>query len=144
MKILLAIDGSPHSEAAVRELAGRPWPPKSTVRILIAVPAYAPPAVEFALTGETAGEIQHDHAKVAEDLATRVAESLQRTALSIETMVKPGDPRRVIVDEARAWGADLIIMGSHGHTAIERWLIGSVAQSVVAHAPCSVEVVRRP
>jgi len=56
--------------------------------------------------------------------------------------VRHGDPRRVIVDQAREWGADLIIIGARGHSALERWLIGSVAQNVVAHAPCSVEVVR--
>jgi nucleotide-binding universal stress UspA family protein len=53
-----------------------------------------------------------------------------------------GDPRSVIVDEAQAWQADLIVLGSHGYTGIKKWLLGSVAQSVVSHAPCSVEVVR--
>ena len=48
----------------------------------------------------------------------------------------------VIVDEAENWKADLIVVGSHGYTGIKKWLLGSVAQSVVSHAPCSVEVVR--
>ena len=144
MKILLAFDGSEHSEAAARELAGRPWPPDSTVRILTAVRAYVPSAVEFVSTGETADQIQDDHVQSARELAETVAESLQVTGLRIETVVKKGDPRRLIVDEAKLWGADLIVMGACGHTAFERWLIGSVAQSVVTHAPCSVELVRRP
>lgn len=144
MKILLAIDGSEHSEAAVRELAGRPWPRDSTVRILTAVRAYVPSAVEFVSTGETADQIQDDHVKSARELVEGVAASLQVTGLRIETVVKKGDPRRLIVDEAKSWGADLIVMGACGHTAFERWLIGSVAQSVVAHAPCSIELVRRP
>lgn len=144
MKILLAFDGSEPSEAAAREIAGRPWPPNSVVCILTAVRAYIPSAVEFVSTGETADQIQDDHTKSARDLAETVAESLQVTGLRVETVVKKGDPRRLIVDEAKSWGADLIIMGACGHTAFERWLIGSVAQSVVAHAPCSVELVRRP
>jgi nucleotide-binding universal stress UspA family protein len=56
--------------------------------------------------------------------------------------VRQGDPRTVIIDEAKAWSADLIVVGSHGYTGIKRLLLGSVAQSVVSHAPCSVEVVR--
>ena len=49
---------------------------------------------------------------------------------------------RRFVDEATEWPADLIVLGSHGYTGLKRWLLGSVAQSVVAHASCSVEVVR--
>jgi hypothetical protein len=41
-------------------------------------------------------------------------------------------------------GADLIVVGSHGYRALERFLLGSVSQSVVSHAACSVEVVRCP
>jgi nucleotide-binding universal stress UspA family protein len=49
-----------------------------------------------------------------------------------------------IVDEASSFGADLIALGSHGRTGIKRWIIGSVAEYVVRHAPCSIEVVRSP
>ena len=56
--------------------------------------------------------------------------------------MRDGDPRTVIVDEAKEWSADLIVMGSHGYTGLKRLLLGSVAHSVVSHAPCSVEVVR--
>jgi nucleotide-binding universal stress UspA family protein len=58
-------------------------------------------------------------------------------------VVRRGDPRSVILEEAKEWDADLIVVGSHGYTGIKRLLLGSVAQSVVSHAPCSVEVVRQ-
>jgi len=45
--------------------------------------------------------------------------------------------------QADEWGADLIVVGSHGRTGVKRWLLGSVAGAIVSHAPCSVEVVRR-
>jgi nucleotide-binding universal stress UspA family protein len=48
----------------------------------------------------------------------------------------------MILDEAERWGADLIVVGSHGYRAWERFLLGSVSQAVVSHAKCSVEVVR--
>jgi len=63
--------------------------------------------------------------------------------ISAETAVREGDPRSAIVDEADEWGADLVVIGSHGRTGVTRWLLGSVAGAIVSHAPCSVEVVRR-
>ena len=58
------------------------------------------------------------------------------------TEVLTGSPKRVIVEETEKWGADLIVLGSHGYRSWERLLLGSVSQAVVAHAECSVEVVR--
>jgi nucleotide-binding universal stress UspA family protein len=54
-----------------------------------------------------------------------------------------GDPRSFILDTAKAWGADLIVLGSHGRHGWDRLLMGSVAESVAFHAHCSVEVIRR-
>ena len=143
MNILLAVDGSADSQLAVREVAERPWPATSTVRVLTAVARrYQPPMVELVSSGETPAEVRAEHVQAAEELTRTVAESLKSTGLTIETTVREGDPRRVIVDEARQWPADLIILGARGHSALERWLIGSVAQAVVAHAHCSVEVIR--
>ncbi|MBI3491883.1 MAG: universal stress protein [Acidobacteria bacterium] len=144
MKILLAVDDSSHSQDVVAEVLARPWPSDSSIRVLTAIADYPPTAVEFVLAGETAGTIQDERVETAKELTSRIAESLKRTGLTIDTVVRHADARAAIVDEAKEWGADLIVMGSHGHTGVKRWLIGSVAQSVVAHAPCSVEVVRRP
>lgn len=60
----------------------------------------------------------------------------------LTTMVIQGSPKQAIVEEAETWGADLIIMGSHGYGFWQRALLGSVSSSVVHHAPCSVLVVR--
>ena len=71
------------------------------------------------------------------------AGSLQENGLTVEMVVRDGDPRSVIVDEAKEWSANLVVVGSHGYTGVKRWLLGSVAHSIVSHAPCSVEVVRK-
>lgn len=62
--------------------------------------------------------------------------------LSADAVLVPGPPRTVILDEAESWGADLIVLGSHGYSGWQRFLLGSVSHAVVSHAKCSVEVVR--
>jgi nucleotide-binding universal stress UspA family protein len=143
MRILLAIDGSPHSRAAVDEVARRPWPSNSTVRVMSVIQPYTPPATEFVLAGATLEDMRQQQASPAEQIAKRAVDALTPTGLATETALREGDPRSAIVDEAEEWGADLIVVGSHGRTGLSRWLLGSVAQAVVGHAPCSVEVVRQ-
>ena len=143
MKVLLPVDGSPYSEEAVRSFKERPWPANSIVRLLAAVEFVTPPIGEVVYTGGDMDRTREDMKKVAEELVARTAASLKNSGLTIETAVREGDPRNVIVEEAEQWGADLIVMGTHGYTGLKRLLLGSVAQAVVAHAPCSVEVVRK-
>ena len=51
-------------------------------------------------------------------------------------------PKQIILDEAKQWGADLIVLGSHGHRGINRFLLGSISEAVAMHAECSVELIR--
>jgi nucleotide-binding universal stress UspA family protein len=143
MKILLAVDGSPHSGYAVEEVAARPWPPRTVVRVLSTVESVTPPAAELWYDASGSIErIRHEMTIQAERLTHEYAETLRTSGLAAETAVRYGDARSAIVDEAKEWDADLIVVGSHGHKGLRRWLLGSVALSVVGHAPCSVEVVR--
>jgi nucleotide-binding universal stress UspA family protein len=144
MKILLAVDDSPYSEAAIEGVASRPWPPGTIIRLLSAVEHIVPPAAE--LWYDAGGSLERARQELTshyEKLITRAADQLRAKGMTVETVVRDGDPRSVIVDEAKDWSADLIVVGSHGHTGLTRWLLGSVAQSVTSHAPCSVEVVRK-
>jgi nucleotide-binding universal stress UspA family protein len=61
---------------------------------------------------------------------------------NVSEEVISGSPQRAIVERAKEWGADLIVLGSHGYGFWSRALLGSVSTSVVNHAPCSVLVVR--
>ena len=143
MRILLAIDGSEPSEAAARMLSARPWPKGSVIRVLSVVPDDFPAVPEVALN-PVYQQIALDHTREAEKLVVRVGDSLRSSGLTVETAVRHGDPRAEIIDDAASFGADLLVVGSHGRTGIERWIIGSVAEYVVRHAPCSVEVTRSP
>ena len=144
MKILLAVDESPCSEEAIKEVAARTWPPDTTVRVLHVVGKFVPPAAELWYDAGGNLERAREEVKTREaEMLDGVAEKLRSSGLTVETMVRDGDPRTRIVDEAREWSADLIVVGSHGYTGLKRLLLGSVAQAVVDHAPCSVKVVHK-
>jgi nucleotide-binding universal stress UspA family protein len=143
MKILLAVDDSKYSAAAIKEVAERTWPPKTSVRVLSVVQPVPPPAAELWYDASGVPErIEKELRNRAAGLTKKAASKLGHS-LKVESVVLVGDPRSVIVDEARKQSVDLIVMGSHGYTGLKRLLLGSVASYVVSHAPCSVEVVRK-
>lgn len=146
MKILLAIDGSPCSDAAVEEVSRRPWPNGSSIKVLTAFELPTPPTPEaWALPVNYFGEmdmaLRKQAQNVVEQAITKLKPKVDKTT-SLDAQIVPGSPRTAILDEAESWGADLIVVGSHGYRAWERFLLGSVSQGVVSHAKCSVEVVR--
>jgi nucleotide-binding universal stress UspA family protein len=91
-------------------------------------------------------EVQKNQQSRANRTAEAAASELKQAnpRLAVEAIAVSGDPRDVIVQKASDWNADLIVLGSHGRTGLQRWLLGSVAESVVRHAPCSVQVARAP
>lgn len=144
MKILLAIDGSTYSKAAVNELVSRPWPAGTEVHILSVAhptPYFPDPLLVGAATHFDS--LKDEHERAARTITEAAAEVARRAPdLRVTTNVLEGSPKKLIVEEAERWGSDLIIMGSHGYGPVGRFLLGSVAQAVSAHAPCTVEIVR--
>jgi len=68
---------------------------------------------------------------------------LRQSELKVLTEIRKGDPKRLLVEAAKEWGADCIFVGSIGFgNPFECFVLGSVSASVAARAPCSVEVVR--
>ena len=147
MRILLPVDGSSFSDAAVNEVASRPWPASSEIRIVTAYQMPMTPTPEvWALPDEyfeTFERAAREQAQAIVDAAlARIAIALDKS-LTLTGEILAGPPRETILDEADRWKADLIVMGSHGYGAWHRLFLGSVSQAVVAHAKCSVEVVHR-
>jgi nucleotide-binding universal stress UspA family protein len=69
---------------------------------------------------------------------------LRATGLEVqEPVMRMGDPKRLVVDEANAWSADCIFVGARGLSRMQRVLLGSVSGAVAARATCSVEVIRK-
>ncbi len=143
MKILIAIDGSDFSDTVLKSVIARPWPADSEVMVLnvIEPPSLlmgremAGPDPEF----EAVWNALQDRAK---DVVLKAAEKLHVAKFNVSTKLVEGNPKSQIIDVANEWHADMIILGSHGHTGLSRFLIGSVSQDVVRHAHCSVEIIR--
>jgi nucleotide-binding universal stress UspA family protein len=145
MKILVAYDGSASADAAVEEVLRRSWPAGSEVRLVTAVqcPLVAPASGGVEVYGplwEQARAVQRDqaHRRLQEVLKRFKARSDLKTSFEVREEGVKG----ALLDVIRRWGADLLMVGSQGTTAMGRLFVGSVCHAMVSHAPCNVEVVR--
>lgn len=146
MKILIATDDSEHSRDAVEEFAARPLPPGAEVRIISVYADTTSIRTEpMGALREYYREVEQNALTSARQAAEHAAKILLRSHPALPVTIKAieGEPKTAILDEAEAFGADLIVVGSHGYGAVKRFLLGSVAQAVALHANCSVEIVRK-
>ncbi len=144
LRLLVGIDGSCNAEAAAHAVVARAWPAGSTMRLVTALAARMGTALAFMhLPGARSTEARDEDergwmSKRVEDMAT----PLRMRGLTISSVIKEGDPKHVLLDEAEHWGADCLFVGARGLSRVERFLLGSVSAAVAARAQCSVEVVR--
>ena len=142
VRLLVGIDGSLHSKAAVEAIAKRRWPAETQVRLLTVVDTVMAlgdkdePEVKWLEVGDK------DKWDDVRALFEPEAERLRATGLTAEVVIRSGHPTRVLLDEADSWSAHCIFAGAKGVRGIERLLLGSVSAAVAARAHCSVEVVR--
>jgi nucleotide-binding universal stress UspA family protein len=148
MRVLVPIDGSEASIAAVHEVAHCPWPPGSTIELLYAIhsrlpviPDFPPWAVTIAAAHGESIRMQTQHAPEVLAAAARHLETHQRQT-TVLTKTVEGVPKQQILREAIALAADRIVLGSHGRGRAQRTVLGSTAAAVAAEAPCTVQVVR--
>ena len=147
MRVLLAVDGSACSEAAVQMVADRFRPEGTHVKVIHAVEWMheMPLCFQYAYgtsAGEDVAECRNNSFERARLLVGRIAAQLEFRGFHTSVLTPDADPRHAILETATDWPADLIVMGSHGRRGIERMFLGSLAESVMRHAPCSVEIVR--
>ena len=147
MNALLAIDESNHSDEVIRNVCERFSPQTTSIRLLHVVewPKGLMTPFSFAEGPSAAACVLgvHDAMRGAgRELLKRAETRLRDAGFEVASRLDEGDVRQVILDEAAEWPADLLVLGSHGRTGLDRFLLGSVSESVVRHAPCSVEIVR--
>lgn len=142
MRILLAIDGSSCSDAAVNEVIRWHWPPQSAVRLITVDAPLAPSMAQGSPSAfdEVVNLQRTEMAKWLLDASKRLAQ--QAPSLRVSSAILSGWPKEVIVNEAERYGADVVVVGSHGYGPIRRFFLGSVSLFVAHHAPCSVLIVR--
>lgn len=143
MKIILAIDDSKYSQLATDAVVKGVWPSGSQIKVLASVVAITPPNAEIWVdAGHSLETAQSKLSEQAKKTARTIACRLRDLGFNAEPSVLHGDPRAVIVDAAREWDADLIVMGAPAQKGVARFFLGGVAEAVMDHAPCPVEVVR--
>ena len=145
MKILLAVDDSKFSEAATQAVLAQARPEDTEVRVL-SVTEPSPVRTDSGNKGYYAAiDASFEEAtKRSQAVVTKTAELLRSKGFKVISSAPAGmaDPKSKIIDVAAEWDADLIVLGSHGRSGLSRFLMGSVSETVVRHAPCSVEIIR--
>jgi len=151
MKLLIAYDGSDCAAAAVHDLRRAGLPPETEALVLSVADVWLPPqgADEDGTPAPIAVQRGRKQAAEAFKAAYQLAESGcelvhgQFPAWETRAEAAADSPAWAIIKRASEWPTDLILVGSQGHSALHRAMLGSVSQKVVNEAPCSVRVARR-
>lgn len=143
MKILVAVDDSPHSERAVRFVARMRWPAGSRVIVVnVMTPVLTPPAAGGESGVPLLIEVSEEQRQQGRDVTCRAEAELRESGIATESRLPTGDPRDALLRLVAEERADLLVMGSHGRTGFAKLLLGSVSSHAVTHAHCSVLVVK--
>ena len=135
-RILVAMDRSKYSEKAFDQAISIAKICKSILFVVSVVDLY-PEVKALVLALEEKGKVL----KGTKDFLEGVKAKAKKEKIPCETIVHIGrQPHEFIIQEAKEKNIDLIVMGTHGRTGLDKLLIGSVAERVVGHAPCAVMV----
>lgn len=136
-RVLMAVEGRDDASHIQSWLSAHPFRNPVTLTILSVVPVLAmvEPTV---MTGYQSWS--EEHRRQAEQIVRDIAQSLGGKHFTVTTEVRSGDPVTVVCDAAQ--GYDLVVVGSHGRTGVDRFLLGSVSHGIVHRAGCSVLVIR--
>lgn len=156
-RILIGYDGSECANAALDDLTHAGLPDKAEAQILSIAEVWLPPPppssyeiVEQAKQATSPADLQHRFTKgcaaardaltLAEAARDRVRANFPNWKVTAESLC--GSPAWELVARADQWKPDLIVVGSHGRTALGRFVLGSVSQRVLTEARCSVRIAR--
>jgi Universal stress protein UspA and related nucleotide-binding proteins len=141
MNILISLDGSESSQRAIDFILQRPWLDRDHFLIVSVVEPDKTEGKEAAAPTKISEVYFGACEKILSKAHDAVKEKLPKN--KIETRILTGPVKDTIVECARKFAADLIVMGSQGRRGINRLIIGSVAEAVLREAPCSVQIVRK-
>ena len=148
LTVMLAVDGSSYSDTEATLVAGITWPAETAVRVLSVVRGRLPleglSAETQRVVDESLADLRRQEWAAAETLAAQVADRLRAHDLTVETQVREGRPAAVILEQAGALAADLIVIGAKGLSAPDQFRLGATAHKLAHYADCPVLVVRPP
>jgi len=147
MKVLIPVQDGVFGDAIIEMITNHKWPVDTQFKLFN--------VVEYTTYGEMIGEMHccDSTQKVYAERETMAKELLDQYSRQIDfalpgafvqQKIQCGIPKEMILDEAEAWGADMIVMGSHARKGLSRFLLGSVSMAVLSQAPCSVVIVKLP
>jgi nucleotide-binding universal stress UspA family protein len=140
-RLLVAYDGSPCADDMIADLRNAGLPAETHVLVVSVAERWLPPPSVYELaTTPGVARGKNQAARLAALGATRIF--ARHPQWTVEHEGHTGSPARVIGQRAAEWGAQLVVVGSLGHNAIERVLIGSTSQKIANEASCSVRVSR--
>ncbi len=148
MRILITTDGSDFSKAAVEKCCQMVVKPDETAIKIVSVYEVIlpldvfPSPTEFSERLETSAREQAE--AFAEQAAALIRQYFPNSNIDLTTQISIGAPEQILIETAKEWNADLVVVGSHGRGFWGRMLLGSTTDALVHHAPCSVLVVRKP
>jgi nucleotide-binding universal stress UspA family protein len=143
-RLLIGIDGSPESDGAIEEVCRRSWPTGTETQILAVHEVLVPANEERLAFGERLYDrINEDERFRLKHAAHKAADKLRAAGLTATVLVEEGEPKHLLVQRARDRNPHAIFIGARGLGRIEGILLGSVSSATVAHAPCTVEVIRQ-
>ena len=140
-KVLFATDGSKFAEqslAHATELAKKCGARMRVVTVVENPVFYGTPEATALYDAEFYRSLSIELEKLAQGALDRVESAAKEAGVEVSGVVRHGAPADEILEEAKSWGADVIVLSTHGRTGISRLLLGSVANRIVNHAPCPV------
>lgn len=151
MRVLIAVDESHSSSRAVDSVTNGLWPEDTVFRIINVIePIYHDGVfadIDIPSIGDLSSivEAQKEYYNRCVELLIAKKRQIKERHPSneIDQVLANGYVAETIIKEATEWGSDLIVLGSHGRKGIQRFLLGSVAEKVAIHSPCSVEIVKQ-
>jgi nucleotide-binding universal stress UspA family protein len=143
-RMLVPTDFSPQSERAwdlARRLARAVGAEIELLHVFVPPP---PPYVDGPFPAVEVTDVYASSRQWVEEQLGRWAAKARDEGLAVKTQLRDGVAYKEIVAAARDTGADLVVIGTHGYSGVERLLLGSVADKVIRLAHCPVLAVRQP
>jgi nucleotide-binding universal stress UspA family protein len=144
MKVLMASSGLYEDETEDPALSALsfPWPKGSEIHVVSVAEVMYPVVVGMAPDAVETTDVEVRTEAEAGAAANRIAMQFRSLGFSAEGIAMRGNPETSVLEHAKEWGADLIVVGSRERSRVEKFLTGSISESIVRNAPCSVLLLR--